>query len=121
MVRLNPKYLVLEPKPKPVLECHRCKAVIFEKQVYACVALTFESMGVKKYEDMSPDFLALEEKENEKRRILGEPPMERSDYVVDIRHAEQIAAFCMTCSENMGLTKPDEELEGVRRALNAIE
>ncbi|MCW5829309.1 MAG: hypothetical protein KIT79_08340 [Deltaproteobacteria bacterium] len=88
MVRLNPRLLKSLSLKPIVLECDGCKADIYESQVYACVSLTFESLEPSRDENMTPDLLALEEKENEKRRILGEPPMERSEYIADIRNAE---------------------------------
>lgn len=107
MVRLNPKFPALQPKPEAILECDRCKAEIFEKQVYACISLTFESMDPITAKDLTPEYYEGQNRYNEKLKVLGEPELEPSEHVVDVRHAEQLAAFCMTCAEKMGLTRPN--------------
>ncbi len=103
---LRMKDFNFDKPPKPVvLECAGCKADIRESQVYACVTLSFESMDPITLKDLTPDHYSNHDKLNEKRKSLGEPELEQSEYIVDVRDAEQLAAFCMTCAERMGLTK----------------
>lgn len=106
MVRMNPRLLKSLSLKPVVLECDGCKADIRESQVYACVTLSFESMDPIATDDLTPEHYEGQNQINEKRKALGEPPMEPSDQIVSVRDAEALVTFCMRCAEKMGLTKP---------------
>lgn len=111
MVRLNPRLLKSLSLKPVVLECDGCKADIRESQVYACVTLSFESMDPIAPEDLTPEYYEGQNRINEKRRAFGELALEPSEHVVNVRDAEQIATFCMTCAERLGLTKPGNRVQ----------